>query len=199
MNTEDLTGRPCYKCGVTTAILRGKALCDGCRVFPGLRKQRDCVDCSTTFRTTNNGTRCSACKYSRNLSRSNKRCVDCDTQIDPRSKRCVRCASQPGVKVVRNARGPEHDIGTRYVHPTAGYVDIKTETGWRREHTVVMEQHLGRSLVKGENVHHMNGVRDDNRIENLELWAKPQQSGVRARDLLKWAREIVDRYEGEDI
>lgn len=58
-----------------------------------------------------------------------------------------------------------------------------------------MEGAIGRYLLPGENVHHKNGVRDDNRIRNLELWVKFQPAGQRASDLLVWAREIVDRYE----
>jgi hypothetical protein len=59
-----------------------------------------------------------------------------------------------------------------------------------------MEEMIGRYLVPGENVHHRNGVRDDNRPENLELWTSPQPAGVRAGDAVAWAREVLARYEG---
>jgi hypothetical protein len=51
-------------------------------------------------------------------------------------------------------------------------------------------------LLAEESVHHRNGVREDNRPENLELWTRPQPTGIRVSDAVAWAREILDRYTG---
>jgi hypothetical protein len=73
-------------------------------------------------------------------------------------------------------------------HPRAG------RSPYVFEHILMAEELLGRYLLKGESVHHINGVRDDNRPENLELWTRPQPSGIRVSDAIAWARSIYDRY-----
>ena len=66
---------------------------------------------------------------------------------------------------------------------TEGYVQIKKDGKLWAEHRLVMTEMLGRPLIKGESVHHKNGIRDDNRPENLELWVSLVRFGQRAIDI----------------
>lgn len=66
------------------------------------------------------------------------------------------------------------------------------------EHKFIMSQFLGRPLSLGENVHHKNGVRHDNRIENLELWSVRQPPGQRVDDKIEWCKEFLSEY-GYDV
>jgi hypothetical protein len=57
-----------------------------------------------------------------------------------------------------------------------------------------MEDMIGRRLVLNENVHHKNGVRNDKRPENLELWSSRQPKGQRVEDKVEYAVEILNQY-----
>jgi hypothetical protein len=69
-----------------------------------------------------------------------------------------------------------------------------TADGQLLEHVMVMSSMIGRPLCKDETVHHKNGVRNDNRPENLELWSSSQPPGQRVEDKLAWAYEMIKRY-----
>lgn len=91
--------------------------------------------------------------------------------------------------------------GNRYVDES-GYVRVLVEDrnherchgGYIAEHVLVMESALGRRLLAGENVHHRNMLRADNRLDNLELWLSAQPAGGRIEDLLAWAKWLIEQY-----
>jgi hypothetical protein len=56
-----------------------------------------------------------------------------------------------------------------YLHPCGYMVKSFDSKPMQYQHRHVMEQHLGRKLHTKEHVHHLNGDRTDNRIENLEV------------------------------
>lgn len=75
-------------------------------------------------------------------------------------------------------------------HPS-GYVYVSIFKKRYAVHRIVLEAKLGRPLEPFETPHHLNGRRDDNRPENLELWVTPQPSGQRPEDLVAW---VVEHY-----
>ena len=77
---------------------------------------------------------------------------------------------------------------------TDRYIALARDGKQVLEHRVVMEDLLGRPLRATENVHHRNGVRIDNRPENLELWATAHPYGQRVDDLVAW---VVAQYPSE--
>lgn len=78
-------------------------------------------------------------------------------------------------------------LGTPGSRPNGTYAQIL-------EHRLVMQRQMGRPLLPDESVHHINGVRTDNRPENLELWSKSQPAGQRVADKVAWARAVLETY-----
>lgn len=93
----------------------------------------------------------------------------------------VRRTGEPGPPEPQYIRG-EGSIHT-------GYRIMRINGKSIPQHRLIVEESLGRSLWPYENVHHKNGLRADNRLENLEIWIKPQPYGQRPEDLLAWCLE----------
>lgn len=64
----------------------------------------------------------------------------------------------------------------------------------RMVHRSIVEDDIGRPLEQFEEIHHLNGNRADNRIENLEIWSTKQPKGQRPEDKVEYALEILNLY-----
>ena len=156
--------------------------------FSGRYGETECKTCGKRFwRSTPKHSYCSlACKR--------KLCENCLTEIthgvngNVRRKYCFKCNEK---KIVNLAKYP---IGTKKLKP-GGYVLVKIDQkNWMPEHRHLMEKKIKRKLFQMEEVHHKNGIRNDNRLKNLELWSTSHPKGARVKDLIKYAKEILELY-----
>lgn len=153
---------------------------------------------------------CSRCKEEKDESCFNKmgtglrpECTDCRKKASyyiPQRKRgaCESCGDPTYRQDAKKCRSCYSDDlaaqPIKWRKDRHGYM-VATKNGvYLAQHREVMKVMLGRDLLPGENVHHKNGKRDDNRQENLELWVTFQPQGQRPEDLLAWADEINRRY-----
>lgn len=119
----------------------------------------------------------------REAQRCKNLCV-CGKQKTNISERCRTCAKPPF-----NPDSPT------WCKDSKGYLVSNGPEGHLSQHRWVMERHLKRKLHKHENVHHKNGIRNDNRIENLELWSTSQPAGQRIEDKIEWCKWFLAQYE----
>lgn len=95
----------------------------------------------------------------------------------------------------------------RYCSRECGYAAQRTgfldKNGYRvitiggkqvMEHRHVMELHLGIKLPAGSTIHHKNGLRTDNRVENLEYWDHRHGKGQRLDDKIKHAIDLLREF-----
>jgi Zn finger protein HypA/HybF involved in hydrogenase expression len=116
-------------------------------------------------------------------------CIRCNVEITFKfnAKFCPECrkenAREVAEKQFMNPDKIHRRIDDSRRLTDQGYIVIKIDKKWIPEHRVVMAKILGRELLKGESVHHKNGIRNDNREENLELWVTSPRYGQRAVDI----------------
>ena len=108
------------------------------------------------------------------------------------SKSCG-CYRKTLYKQTKFGKGNTNWKGGKTIN-TQGYIEIRVDNQYVKEHRYVYEKHYNIKLTSKQNIHHINGDKLDNRIENLELWDTSQPSGQRVEDKIKYYSDLIKKY-----
>jgi hypothetical protein len=164
-----------------------------------------CDDEFVTRKVKTLPTCCKTCRLSYPRQRVMPRpCESCGNDFKPFRHETRFCSRRCRSDVLR---GANHHAWKGGPSARGSYANVKVdpsdEIGWAMrydstnyvpEHRLVMARYLGRPLTRDEVVHHVNGLRYDNRLANLELWRTGHPMGQNVEDQVAWAREILERY-----
>jgi hypothetical protein len=134
------------------------------------------------------------------------RCFSCGNRCKP------PCADATKLKLSQALRGEKHYNWRGGRNKTKfGYIDVKLFPGdffysmsdphsYVKEHRLVMAKSLGRCLHDWEIVHHINGIKDDNRIENLQLVQEMQHNQVtKVESKIQRLEDRIIQLEAENV
>lgn len=162
--------------------------------------KKACERCGVEYTTkTSHATRrrfCSKqCFYADKKERhlETRSCANCGKPFEiVRYSDVMNCSVECGQDIQRNKLEPAwHKTPDGYL---AGGINRGKGQKLILMHRWVMEQSLGRELETFETVHHKNGVRDDNRLDNLEVWIHRPHKGQRVEDTIIWAIAYLERH-----
>lgn len=171
---------PCRTCGAVFKPRDDRArFCSiRCRAESQKLPPRPCPTCGKEFHAPSQRTYCSKpCADAALRTLYPRPCERCGVEFQPmkdgKRRFCTRaCAAKASGLARRRPDGRRDSKG--YILRWAPEHPMASRVGYVMDHRLVVSEHLGRMLKPDEVVHHRNGVKDDNRIENLELMQKRQ-------------------------